>query len=386
MQELILEFLPGEHRQMKILILANNDVGLYKFRKELIESFINQKHEVYISLPEGEFITSLEKLGCKYIRTEFDRRGINPLKDLKLVAFYWKIIKQINPDVILTYTIKPNIYGGIICRLMHIPYLTNITGLGTAIENKSILSHILMFMYKLAIKKSDNVFFQNAENKKYFEEKKVVKDNRNTLLIPGSGVNLNEHVYEEYPQDDGTIRFLFVGRIMKDKGVGELLECAKQIQKKQLNVRFDILGDFDEEIYRNTIQELEQKGVLSYYGHQTDVHSFIKSHHATILPSYHEGLSNVLLETAATGRPILASNISGCKETFEEGISGIGFEAKDSESLIRAVERFIELPYDEKRNMGICGRKKMEKDFDRTIVIEAYGKQIDKIKEKKNNV
>ena len=369
---------------MKILILANNDVGLYKFRKELIESFINQNHEVYISLPKGEYVTSLEMMGCQYIRTEFDRRGMNPLKDLKLLSFYWKIIKKIRPDVVLTYTIKPNIYGGIICRLKHVPYLTNITGLGTAIENESILSLILMIMYKLAIKKSANVFFQNAENKRYFEEKHLVKDN--TSLIPGSGVNLNEHAFEEYPQDDGAIRFLFVGRIMKDKGIGELLECAKEIYKKQLNVRFDIVGGFDEEVYRNTITGLEQKGILKYYGHQNDVHAFIKSHHATILPSYHEGLSNVLLETAATGRPIIASNIAGCKETFEEGISGIGFEPKDGKSLFLAVERFIELPYDKKRMMGIRGREKIEKEFDRNIVIAAYINQINIIKEKKSNV
>ncbi len=369
---------------MKILILANNDVGLYKFRKELIESFINQKHEVYISLPKGEYVTTLEKMGCKYIRTEFNRRGMNPLKDLKLISFYWKTIKKINPDVVLTYTIKPNIYGGIVCRVKHIPYLTNITGLGTAIENESILSRILMIMYKLAIGKSDNVFFQNAENKSFFEEKHLVKDN--TSLIPGSGVNLDEHLFEEYPEEDGIIRFLFVGRIMKDKGIGELIECAKEICKKQLNVRFDIVGGFDEEVYRNTIAELEQKGILKYYGHQKDVHAFIKSHHATILPSYHEGLSNVLLETAAAGRPILASNIAGCKETFEEGISGIGFESKDSKTLIQAVQRFVELPYEEKRMMGIRGRQKMEKEFDRNIVIKAYGNQINKIKEKKNNV
>lgn len=366
---------------MKILVLANFGMGLYNFRIELLEELIKQNNEVYISLPNDEYVPKLKELGCKFIDTDLDRRGTNPIADFKLILNYIKMIKEIKPDVVLTYTIKPNVYGGIACLITNTPYIVNVTGLGTAVENEGLLQKITLNLYKLGLKNASCVFFQNKINQEFFDKNKIVQCK--TRLIPGSGVNLEQHKFEEYPKDDETIRFLFIGRIMKAKGVEELFEAAKIIRQKYSNVQFELIGG-TEENYLEEIEKLERENVIKYHGKQNDVHSFIKNSHATILPSYHEGLSNVLLETASSGRPVLASNVPGCVETFEEGLTGLGFEARNVNSLVEAIEKFIHLPYIRKKEMGIAGRNKMEKEFDRNIVVNAYLQEIKLLVNKEN--
>ena len=361
---------------MKVLVLANYGMGLYNFRKELLERLIEDDNEVYISLPNDEYVSKLKEIGCKFIDTQLDRRGTNPIADMKLLLNYRKLIKQNNPDIVLTYTIKPNVYGGIACATTKTPYLTNITGLGTSIENKGLMQKVTLFLYKLGLKKTSCVFFQNEDNQTFFINNKITKSK--TKLLPGSGVNLVEHQFEEYPPEDGNVRFLFIGRVMKAKGIEELLEAAEVIHKKHNNIQFDIVGGLEED-YIQRLQELEGQGIIKYHGQQRDIHSFIKQSHATILPSYHEGLANVLLESAACGRPILASNVPGCIETFDEAVTGFGFEVRNVESLIATIEKFLKLTHSQKVKMGYEGRKKMEKVFDREIVIDTYVNEISKI-------
>lgn len=354
---------------MKILVLANFGMGLYKFRKELLEELINRNNDVYISLPNDEYVPELEALGCKFLETRLNRRGTNPITDLKLLLDYINLIKQIKPDVVLTYTIKPNVYGGIACRMTKTKYITNITGLGTAVENKGLIQKITLKLYKLGLKNASCVFFQNEKNRNFFKDKKIIENN--TRLIPGSGVNLEQHGMEDYPENDEILKFLFIGRIMKDKGIEELLGAAKTVKASYPNVRFDLIGA-SEENYNQILEESHKLEIINYYGQQDDVHSFIKKSHATILPSYHEGTANVLLESAASGRPVLASRVPGCIETFNEGSSGLGFEVRSIDSLVKAIIQFINLPYENKKAMGISGREKMKNEFDRNIVINAY--------------
>lgn len=364
---------------MKILVLANFGMGLYKFRKELLQELIKQNNEVYISLPNDEYVSKLKALGCKYIETYVDRRGTNPITDLKLLTSYIKLIKSINPDVVLTYTIKPNVYGGIACRITKTPYMTNVTGLGTSVENEGLIQKITLGLYKVGLEKSRCIFFQNEPNRQLFIKRNIVKGK--TRLIPGSGVNLKHHSLEKYPENDETVSFLFIGRIMKAKGINELLEAAKRVKEMYSNVEFNLIG-FSEEGYSEQLDELERVGVINYYGQQDDVHSFIKNSHATILPSYHEGTANVLLESASTGRPVLASKVTGCIETFDDDISGFGFEVKNVDSLVDAIIKFIKLPVERKREMGLAGRKKMEQEYDRQIVVNAYIEEIFSLEEK----
>ena len=358
-----------------ILILANSDMGLYKFRKELIQRLVEENIKVYISLPKGPYVPMLKDLGCEYIDTPIKRRQKNPITDIKLLVKYVEIIKKVHPDVVLTYTIKPNIYGGLACRITKTPYIANVTGLGTAIENVGLLQKITLKLYKIGLKKSAVVFFQNESNKLFFVKNNIIKTK--TRLIPGSGVNINKYNFAEYPSQSEKIKLLFIGRIMKAKGINELLESAKRIKQKYPGVEFDIIGSSKEENYAPLLEKLKTNNIINYHGRQDDVYSFIKNSHAIINPSHHEGMSNVLLESASTGRPILASDIPGCRETFDEGVSGLGFEVKNVDSLVETIIKFIELPYEEKKKMGLAGRRKMEKEFDRNIVIKAYINEID---------
>lgn len=363
---------------MKVLILANNDVGLFKFRKELLEELVKH-HNVYVSVPDGDFIDDIKSMGCGVkINRLLERRGTNPLKDLNLFRHYCQIVHTIQPHIVFTYTIKPNVYGGMACRKYHVPYVANITGLGSAVENGGLLQKITLLLYRLGLKKAQKVFFQNNENKDFMLRHRVTTGSYDVL--PGSGVNIQEHYYVDYPADDEGMIFSTIGRIMKDKGIDEILSAAEILKKEYPDCKFRLIGSFDEH-YEEKVKKYQSRGVIEYIGQQKDIHPFLAESHAIVHASYHEGMSNVLLESAATGRPVIASDIPGCREIYEEGISGIGFKPKDVEDLVRALIQFVNLSYDEKKEMGKAGRKKIEKEFDRRIVINAYQQEIDKIAE-----
>lgn len=357
---------------MKILIFANSDFGLYRFRKELIER-LSHDHDVTIALPNGEFIDKLSALGCTYVPIEFNRRGMNPFSDLVLLGMYSRIVRKVKPDIVLTYTIKPNVYGGIACRMNKVSYIANVTGLGTSIENGGLLCRVTTTLYRIGLRRARCVFFQNKQNLALFQDKHIVIGK--SRLIPGSGVNLETHNLEEYPSDSDGIRFLFVGRIMKNKGIDELLSATELVRNEYPNIHLDIVGGCDEG-YNDRLRIAEEVENACYHGQQSEIHQFYKNAHCTILPSYHEGTSNVMLESAATGRPIITTRVPGCIETFEEGITGFGCDARDVESLADAMKSFLMLTQDEKRNMGLMGREKMIKEYDRSIVINAYIEEI----------
>lgn len=370
------------NKKMKILILINNDIGLYNFRKELIQTLIQKNVHIDIALPYGERIKDLKSLGCIYHNIKIDRRGMNPFKDSLMLVKYIKLLHKTTPDVVLTYTIKPNIYGGIACSICKKKYIANITGLGTAIENGGWKKILLLFLYKIALKKSSCIFFQNQLNYKSFMSYGICRTK--VKVLPGSGVNLKYHIFEEYPSPDSPIVILFIGRIMRDKGVNEFFEMAEQVKKEYPEVIFQMIG-FYEENYKEKVSELQRKKIIDYLGFQEDVRPFLEKCWAVIQPSYHEGLSNVLLEAGAHGRPLLASRIPGCQETFDEEISGLGFEVKSSLSMIKTVKHFIELPYQKKKEMGEAARKKVEKEYNREIVIQEYLREIKNCTEKRIN-
>ncbi len=361
---------------MRILIVANNDVGLYKFRRELVEELL-KFHEVHICLPDGEYVSKLTALGCIYHGCEFDRHGTNPLAELKQISRYKQLIKAVKPDIVFTYTVKPNIYAGIACASLKIPYVANITGLGTAIENGGLMQKLLMVLYRLGLRKAQTVFFQNAANRDFMLSKGVVKGKY--AMLPGSGVNLEEHKAEPYPQEEAPLVLVSIGRIMKDKGADELLYAAKMICREYPQVVFRMIGGFDG-AYEEKVLAAADAGEIEYLGMQSDVHACLKEAHAIVHASYHEGMSNVLLEAAACARPIIATDVPGCRETYENGVSGIACKARDREALVRAIREFIALPHNQKALMGQAGRRKAEREFDRTIVIKQYMQEIEETK------
>lgn len=358
----------------KILILANSSGGLYDFRNELVLKLL-EEYRVTVSIPDNVRAKELREEGCEVVHTPINRRGVNPLEDIKLLKSYRRLIRQETPCLVLTYTIKPNIYGGLCCRFMNIPYISTVTGLGSTFQKEGMLLKMITLMYRMGLKGADCIFFQNEENKKTFEKYNI--RGKKSLLVSGSGVNLARHAFEPYPESD-EVRFLFVGRVMREKGIEELLSAAKELHSQK--VIFELLGYCDED-YQDRLDTEEKNGVIRQLGFNPDVHEYIKNCSALILPTYHEGMSNVLMEASATGRPVIASNISGCREIFEEGVTGYGFAPKSSEDLIRAIKKFLGISVSERARMGVNARDKMEREFDRNNVVGVYINEIREILE-----
>lgn len=348
-----------------VLILTNSSGGLYDFRNELLLRLL-EENRVVISLPDETKVRELKEEGCEIITTPINRRGVNPKEDSKLFFAYCRLIKQIKPDLVLTYTIKPNIYGGFACRLLKVPYMTTITGLGGAFDKKGIFLRMIVTMYRMGMKKAECIFFQNTENREIFEGFGI--KGKKSCLVNGSGVNLERHTFEKYPEGGRKI-FLFVGRVMKERGILEFLEAAVRLHRE--DAEFAILGYCDED-YQQMLNEYEEKGIISQWGFHTEVHPYLTKAHAVVIASFHEGMSNALIEAAATGRPVIASDISGCKEAFEEGVTGYGFQPGNADDLIVALEKFLALSTEEQARMGKAAREKMEREFDRNKVIDTY--------------
>lgn len=361
----------------KILILANKDITLLYFRKELIEKLVAEKNEVIVCFPKSDKVNEFVDMGCKFIDIKMDRRGTNPIKDMGIIFNYLKILKETKPDIVLTFTIKPNLYGGFACRIKKIPYIANITGLGTALQNEGLLQKFTIFLYHIAFKKIKCCFMQNEDNMKFFEKHKIADGKR--VLLPGSGVNLEKYKLLEYPKENCDLEFLFIGRIMKEKGIDLYIETAKYIKSKYKNTKFHVIG-YCEQDYEQKLNDLQNQGIIIYHGKQDDMIPFYKLSCCTIHPTYYpEGMSNVLLESAASGRPVITTDKPGCREIVDEGVTGFIVKSQDIETLKIAVEKFINMPYEEKVNMGLAGRRKVEKEFDRNIVIDAYIKEINGI-------
>ncbi len=359
----------------KVLFLVNHDVVIYNFRLELVERLLADGHQVVISSPKGERIDDLIALGCEYHEITISRHGMNPIKELKLISEYKKLLADVKPDMVFTYTIKPNIYGGIACKSKKIPYVANITGLGTAVENGGIVQKITVILYKYAFGKVRKVFFQNTENMQFFINHKIAIGKHD--LLPGSGVNLQRFVPLEYPIDD-TIHFAFISRIMKEKGIDQYLEAAEYIKNKYPNTVFHVCG-FCEQEYEEKLKEMTERGIIEYHGMVRDIKTILKDVHCTVHPTYYpEGLSNVLLESSACARPIITTDRSGCREVIDDGVNGFIVKQRDSEDLIKQIEKFLTLSNEERELMGRRGRIKVEKEFDRNIVVRKYCDEVKK--------
>lgn len=352
---------------MNIMILTNYDVGLYQFRRELIEELLKE-HQVSISLPDGALVRPLEEMGCRFFDTPMERRGINPVTDLGLFLRYLKLLRSQHPDLVVTYTIKPNIYGSMACRVLGIPCASNVTGLGTAFQKQGLLRRLVVTMYKTAMKKVLGVFFENNANRQVFVDEGILPREK-TWVMHGAGVNLERYSFADYPEEEDETRFLFVGRVMKEKGVEELFAAMSRLRAEGCRCTLDVLGGYEEH-YEETIRQCEQEGWLRYHGYQDDVHPFIERAHCFVLPSYHEGMANTNLECAAMGRPLITSDIPGCREAVVPDVSGFLCKPQDADSLYEAMKRFQSLSREARADMGRSGRTHMEEVFDRKLVVE----------------
>lgn len=363
--------------RVRILFLVNHDVGIYNFRLEIVERFIADGYDVHISSPYGERIDALVALGAKFHEIKMDRHGMNPIEELKLLNKYKLLMKEVKPDIVFGFTIKPNIYGAIAARKYHTPFVANITGLGIAVENEGIKQFVFLLLYKFAFYGIQQVFYQNDENRKLFVDHHIAAGRG--ALLPGSGVNLIRYPCRPYPED-GVIKFAFISRIMEEKGIEQYLDAAEEIKSQYENTEFHVCG-FCESEYNGRLQEMHKRGIADYHGMVRDIAGFMSGMHCIIHPTYYpEGISNVLLEACATGRPIITTDRAGCREVVEDGNNGFMVKQKDSRSLIAAIKKFLALSWDEKANMGLMARLTVEQRFDRQIVVGKYVEEVEKVK------
>ena len=357
----------------KVLILGNSRLVVFGFRGELIEELVKRGYDVWTCFPNGPFgegEKTAEEYGCHFIENNIDRRGKNIFKDLSLMKDYRRIIKAVSPNIVLAYTVKPDVYGGIQCGKLNVPFIPNITGLGKGLAEGGFVQKLTVSLYKKAVKKAKCVFFQNESDKQFFYTHKLKY--QKGIVLSGSGVNLQKYVPLDYPDENKTVRFVYVARVMKAKGIDQYLEAAHILKKKYPETEFHICG-FCEEDYKTILSEHEKTGEIIYHGLVDDVRKIEKDCHCVVLPTFHpEGISNVLLEGAAIARPLITTNRPGCRETVNDGETGYLVKERDSEDLIEKMEKFIKLSNGQRKQMGLAGRKKVEKEFDRQIVVDQY--------------
>lgn len=362
-----------------IALLTNNDDDVYCFRKELIEEIIRSGYKVLISCPDGPKFELLKHIDFIHDKLNIDRRGTNPLSDFSLYRHYYNLFKTYKPSVVLTYTAKPNVYGSIAAHQQGIPVINNVTGFGSVLNMSGMKKKIITSLFKYAYRKSACIMFQNVTNMQLAIKQGMVKGE--CRLIPGSGVDTDRYPLQDYPDGgDGKtgnpVVFNYIGRILHDKGVDDYIEVAKRIKQRYPLTEFNMLGFIEpteNAHYEPLLRELTVKGIINYRGSQKDVRPFIARSHAIIHPStYGEGMSNVLLENASSGRFLITTDNPGCRETVQNDRSGYIYTGGDVNALESSVIRFLKMDNNKRKSMGMEGRERIKKEFSRNIVINAY--------------
>lgn len=345
------------------------------FRLNLIKELQKSGYEIFAIAPYDEYSNKLKDIGVKYVPVSIDNKGTSPKNDLKLIYNLYVIYKEISPDVILHFTIKPNIYGSIAARFLKIPVINNITGLGTVFLNDSIIQTITKSLYKFAFKKSCKVFFQNDDDKRLFISNNLVDENKVDVL-PGSGVDTKKFVPSQNTNKVTKIVFLLIARVIRDKGIIEYVDAAKSIKEKYNDVEFQLLGQLGSinksAISKDEVERWQKENIINYLGTADDVRDSIANADCIVLPSYREGTSKTLLEAASMAKPIVATDVPGCNNVVSDGKNGFLCMVKDRVDLADKMEMMINLSTEERELMGKHGREKMINEFEEKIVIQKY--------------
>jgi glycosyltransferase involved in cell wall biosynthesis len=368
---------------IKILINVNTAWNLYNFRAGLITELISLGHEVVAVAPRDEYVSKLELLGCRLVHLDIDNQGTHPVRDLLLLWRYWKLLGIEKPHVCLFYTVKPNIYGSLASTLRGVPFINNVTGLGAVFIGGGWLKWFVSKLYKLAFKNSSKVFFQNKDDLSLFLESKLIST-QPTDVLPGSGINLNlfSPVNASLAvTQNRTFKFLLIARMLKDKGIVEYVKAAQMLKESGIDAEFCLLGFLDIQnpaaISNEQMKIWEVQGFIKYLGTSDDVRDHISHANCVVLPSYREGTPRSLLEAAAMAKPIVTTNVVGCREVVVDGENGMLCQVKNAHDLASKMKEMLLLSDDERMLMGQKGRLKMEREFDEKIVIQKYLQAID---------
>jgi len=368
-----MSFVPS--RKVKVVIVLNTAWNLVNFRAGLIRAMVADGFDVVAVAPFDEFAGRLSELGCRFIALSMENQGINPVRDLLLLWRLYKLLQRERPTVFLGYTVKPNVYGSLAAHALGIPVINNISGLGAVFIKKNWLTLLVSQLYKLALSRSAKVFFQNKEDCQMFVDGDLVRKTV-TDIVPGSGLNLSHFQPMSVTENSARFRFLLIARMLWDKGVGEYVEAARIIKRRGTSVEFCLLGFLDVQnpaaVSRTQMDQWHAEGLVTYLGVADDVRPFIAGADCIVLPSYREGTPRTLLEAAAMGKPIIATDAVGCREVVEDGVNGFMCKTRDAYDLSLKMEQMLNQSADDRAAMGRHGRDKVEREFDEQLVIEKY--------------
>ena len=366
---------------MKVAIVLNTSWNIYNFRIGLIKSMLDKGIEVYAIAPKDEYTHHLVDIGCHYKRVRMDSRGANPFKDLALIIELYSIYRKIKPDLILHFTIKPNIYGTLAASMLKIPVINNVCGLGTVFLKNNLVSKVAIALYKLAFRFPKKIFFQNTEDKQLFVDRNMVDPNI-TDILPGSGIDF-ERFKPQQQQEKDNFTFLLISRLITDKGILEYIDAVKKLKARGLKAKFQLLGPKDPAHKRgipiSIIDSWIKEGAVEYLGTTMDVRKFIGQSDCIVLPSYREGTPRTLLEAASMGKPIVATDVPGCTNVVKDRFNGLLCKVRDSSDLADKMEQMFALKDSIRQEMGENSRKLIEQRFDEKTVIHKYLQNIELI-------
>jgi len=363
-------------------MVLNTSWNIYNFRMNFISSLLAQGHEVHTVAPLDDYTHFLTEAGCIHHPVRMDSRGANPIKDTALIIELWSIYRKVRPDIILHYTIKPNVYGSLAAGMLGIPTINNVCGLGTVFLKDNLISAIAILLYKVSFRFASKVFFQNPDDLSLFLDKKLVASEK-AELIPGSGIDLNRFQPVAFRRNS-SFTFLLISRLITDKGVLEYIKAVKQLRSEGINARFQILGAKDPKHKRGiklkTIDEWIKTGTIEYLGTTSDVRRFIHQADCIVLPSYREGTPRTLLEAASSSKPIIATDVPGCHQVVRDRFNGLLCQLKNPEDLAQKMVAMANFDDATIKKFGENGRQKMEEEFDERVVINKYITAIDSLR------
>lgn len=361
---------------MKRLLFSGNTAwSMYNFRKEVLQACVKQGYSVFVAAPkEAHFQEKIEALGCTFIPIKLSAKSVNPFHDIALFFDYRKLLKTYQIDYCFLYTVKPNIYGSLAAMSLKIKHIPMVTGLGSAFIKKNFISALVTKLYKISFKRADQIWLLNEDDRQVFLENHIVPDNKITILSGGEGINLEDFPLVELPNDEPI--FLLYARMLWDKGVGEFVTAARTLKQEFPNVRFQLLGfigvDNPTAIAREQIDAWVSEGIIEYLGTTSDVRPMVQAASCIVLPSYREGMPLSLLEGGAMGRPLVATDVPGCKDIVDDGVNGFLCKAADSETLTQAMRKVICMTPQQRSEMGLVGYRKIKERFDVNNVILKY--------------
>ena len=372
---------------MKVAIVLNTSWNIYNFRLGLVRALMEKGHEVHAIAPHDEYSSKLEDLGCVFHKVKMDSRGANPIKDLALTIELCSIYKHVKPDVILQYTIKPNIYGTFAASLLKIPVVNNVCGLGTSFLNKDLVSWIAIKLYKMAFRFPKLIFFKNDDYNRFFQENNIIK-NSATDVLPGSVIDLNHFKPAQYKKNK-KFTFLLVSRLIHDKGIIEYIDAIKILNNRGIEAKYQLLGSKDTEhrrgIQEEIINDWLDNNVVEYLGSTDDVRPYLQQSDCVVLPSYREGTPKSLIEAASIARPIIATDVAGCNNIVEDKSNGLLCQPKNPEDLADKMEEMMSLDEPSLTTMGQRGRNIAESRFSEQIIIDKYLNSISTLEKDNNN-